>query len=231
MKIHYGAMVSDGSGAIGGVVASRNHYGPYFRHRTTPINRNTARQTAARNNLKSLSQLWSSTLTAAQRGEWAVYAAAVPYVNPLGASIYLTPMAMYVACNSPRLLAGIDRIDNGPAILLRGETDPTLAFTASAATQELSVTFDHDLPWAVEADSGLLIQVAQPANATREFIGGPWRYAGFVEGVPITKAVSPATITSPFIFQAAQKLVIRARVSRVDGRLSPFFRAECIGSA
>jgi hypothetical protein len=69
MKMKFGALVVAGSGKIGGQVASRNRAGAYLRTKSTPINPQTASQSAVRSRLASISQSWRD-LTAAQRAAW-----------------------------------------------------------------------------------------------------------------------------------------------------------------
>ena len=65
MKIKWGAMVVDGSGKLGGHVASKNRGGSYFRTKVTPTNPNSTSQAAVRSRLTALSQAFRA-LTIAQ---------------------------------------------------------------------------------------------------------------------------------------------------------------------
>lgn len=69
MKMKFGALVVDGSGKIGGHVASKNRSGNYLRTKVTPVNPNTVAQQNVRAILGSLATAWSS-LTDAQRLSW-----------------------------------------------------------------------------------------------------------------------------------------------------------------
>ena len=95
MKIKYGAIIVDGSGKIGGHVASKNRSGSYLRTKTTPSNPNTTAQAQARSVLASLSTGWG-VLTDDQRKSWndAVgdYAKTdifVDFKNPSGINLYV----------------------------------------------------------------------------------------------------------------------------------------------
>lgn len=70
MKIKWGALITEGRGKIGGTVASKNRNGAYLRNKVTPVNRNTPKQSQARNRLAVISKAWSGTLSEAQRQEW-----------------------------------------------------------------------------------------------------------------------------------------------------------------
>ena len=66
MKIKWGALVVDGSGKLGGHVASKNKGGNYLRTKVTPANPQTAAQSNVRSVFATISSGWSS-LTEAQR--------------------------------------------------------------------------------------------------------------------------------------------------------------------
>lgn len=66
MKMKWGALVVDGSGKIGGHVASKNRSGSYLRTKTTPVNPSTSYQQEARAVLGALSTQWG-LLSSAQR--------------------------------------------------------------------------------------------------------------------------------------------------------------------
>lgn len=69
MKAKFGAIVVDGRGKIGGHVASKNRYGSYFRTKVSPVNPQSADQTAVRASFTTNSQQWRD-LTEAQRAAW-----------------------------------------------------------------------------------------------------------------------------------------------------------------
>ena len=211
------------SGSLGGLTASHNRFGSYFRSRTIPTNPNSSRQNVVRSQLAALSQYWNATLTSTQRSQWDVYAAAVPWTNRVGQSVKLTGFNMFCRSNAALLQAGLTQVDDGPAILTLPETDPTLAVTISAATQLASVAYDNSLPWANEAGGALLISIGTPQAASRNYFGGPYRYAGLEAGSTPTPPTSPQTVTCPFTVQAGQKVWCEARVVRADGRLSTRF--------
>lgn len=224
MLIQFGAGVLDARGSIGGTTYSRNSSGAYARARVTPVNPNTSRQALIRNVVQFLAQNWSSTLTLAMRNAWAAYALAINRQNKLGQVIKLSGFNHYVRCNSPRLQAIAAAVTAGPTDLTLPETDPTFTPTISEATQNLSVVFNNALPWANETGGYMLVSVSAPHAPGRNFIGGPFRYAGKIAGVTGTPPTSPATVASPWPLAEGQKVAVQARVSRADGRLSDPFR-------
>ena len=105
------ALITQASGSIGGMTASRNKGGAYFRARALPTNPNTPEQQAVRGYLGTLANLWTNVLTPANRVLWDFYAFNVPVINAVGDSIQLTGQQMYIRANVPRLQAGLPRVD------------------------------------------------------------------------------------------------------------------------
>lgn len=222
--VQLGPAVLDIRGSIGGTVFSKNRFGHYMRSRTTPVNPQSDRQNTIRNIIQSVANTWSTVLTQAQRDAWEVYAAAISFVNKLGETVNLTGFNHYVRSNSAVLLVGDSAVAAGPTALSLPASDPTFAAAASEGTQLLSITFDDTLPWANEDDAHMLIYMSAPKNTGVQFIGGPYRYAGTIDGDAVTAPTSPSTIAVPFPVAEDQEIAVRARILRADGRLSEFFR-------
>jgi hypothetical protein len=217
------------SGKQGGIVWSHNLGGDYVRNRGTVTNPNTDRQVAVRNAVRSLSILWETVLTQAQRDAWDVYAANVSWVNRLGQTITLTGLNHYIRSNTIQVQQGFDRQDTAPVIFDIAAAELSLGCTASEATQQLTITFDDTKPWANEAGAFQYFFMGLPQNASRKFFGGPWRYVVAVAGV--SPAVSPKLATAPFPFAENQRLWLRSRILRADGRLSAFAQVNFLAGA
>lgn len=69
-KILYGPLISEARNAVGSVVFSRNHQGPFIRARVIPSEVPSTARTAAQDNLAFLMDAWKSVLTQAQRDAW-----------------------------------------------------------------------------------------------------------------------------------------------------------------
>lgn len=211
------------SGSMGGITASHNRGGTYFRQRAIPVNPNTPYQQAVRSLMAQLTSAWFNILTADQRTAWEAYAENVPYTDKLGEPRNIGGLGAYVGCNIPRLQAGKTRVDPGPVIYNRGEfTAPTIA--SITAPSALSLGFTVTDEWVDEDDAHLIVLCSRGENASINFFKGPYRYADTVDGDSGTPPTSPAAITVPFVLVAGQKCFIQARVSRADGRLSTPFR-------
>lgn len=220
--VRFGGGIVQASGSIAGNVHARNRFGNYIRPRTKPVNPNSAGQVLMRSIISSLVQRWRVTLTAAQRTAWATYASAIQMSNKLGESINLTGLNHYVRSNSIKLQATYVEVDAGPTVLALPEKDPTLSLVADASDQKLVLTINETLPWFTEPNAFLQVEQGQPQNVTRNFFGGPWKFAGVIP----TGDVAPHDLTAPFTLVTGQKTWIACRVSRADGRLSEIFYAS-----
>lgn len=214
-------IVTQASGSVGGLTASHNRGGLYFRARAVPVNGNTIYQQAVRNYIKTCAAAWSQTLTQPQRDAWTAYAAAVPYVDSLGEPRFIPPLAMYCACNVPRLQAGLTRVDAGPVVLVMAVmTQPTYTITAPSTG---SLAFTNADAWAGEVGGAMLLRVSRGYGVGINYFRGPYRYAGKVLGA-VVPPTSPVSIAPPFAVVAGQRVFYAVRTCRADGRISgPLF--------
>lgn len=225
--IKFGGGVVDARGSIAGNVFSRNRYGNYMRARTAPVNPNTSRQSAIRAIIADVTERWNGTLTAANRDSWGTFAANVPATNKLGEVINLSGFNQFVKSNIVANNAGLPDIDAGPTTFSLPGEDPSLVFAASAATQKISVTFDDTRDWLDEDDAAMIIEVGLPQNQSIEFFNGPWRHAGVILGDSTTPPTSPdANTDSPYTVTQNQKVFVRAKILRADGRVSDWFQGS-----
>jgi len=221
--VKFGGGIIQASGSIAGVTHARNRFGNYIRPRTKPVNPNSAGQAAIRTALSYLAEYWHSTLTAAQRSSWNTYAASVGMKNRLGEPIFLTGFNHFIRSNTEIIRQGFTIIADGPTELALPEKDTTFAVAGSEATQLLSVTFNNALPWATEVGGFMFVYQGVPKLVTRNYFGGPWRYADSIVGA-VEAPTSPAEIAAGFTLTEGQKDFMYARIARADGRISePFF--------
>lgn len=217
------------SGKQGGIVWSHNRSGAYVRARSIPVNPNTDRQAAVRNAVRSIAIAWETVLTQPQRDAWDVYAANVAWKNPLGQAIYLTGLNHFIRSNTPRVISGIARIDAAPVIFDIAAADLLLSATASEATQDLTIDGDPAGLWIGEVDAWQFYYLGLPQNASRNFFGGPYRFLTAVPGAG--PPPFPVVIAGSFPFAAGQRLWLRSRVARGDGRLSEFAQTNFLAAA
>lgn len=219
------AIISKGSGSVGGATYSRNHYGMYIKSKPSPINPNSSRQQTVRNYFQTLAELWTSELSDAERAAWNLYGSQVVMKDPLGEDIYLTGFNHFIRSNVVALLGAYTRVDSGPVIFTLAESDPAFAVAISEATQLISVTFNTALDWVSEDDAGMQIRMSRPVNPGIAFIPPVMRVADFIDGDSGSPPTSPQTVACPFVVSQTQKVLVEGRIIRADGRLSAPFQA------
>lgn len=231
MLVRYGGGILDARGSIGGQTHSRNRSGAYVRARTVPTNPNTPRQAAVRAIMSVVTANWNNLLSAAQRISWDLFALNVPAKNKLGETINLTGFNQYVKSNIASLNASLPAILAGPTDFTLPGEDATMSVVGSEGSQELEVTFDALRDWVNEDGAGMIVQMGAPQDASINYFSGPWRFADSIDGDGTTAPTSPATIVVPFAITENQKLFVRARILRADGRLSGWFQLDVICGA
>lgn len=212
-------LITQASGSIGGITASRNRGGMYFRSRAIPTDPATAFQIAIRAFMVTAVGAWSGTLTQLERDDWEVYASLVTLPGPLGDPITVSGMNMYVRVAVLRLQNGLPQNSAAPTIFNLGDTG-AVSFTALALGNALSITFDDTTDWANQDDGALVLQVSRPQNPTINFFKGPFRKIDPVLGDSTTPPTSPAAGTSPFTLSVGQRVWMRVCAVHEDGRLS-----------
>jgi hypothetical protein len=229
--VKLGGGVADMRGSVGGTVFSRNRYGAIARNRTIPVNPGSAAQTKIRSVMSSVREAWQEVLTPAQRLAWSTYANGVPMQNRLGESVKLTGQNHFYRSASACLYNDLAYAADGPTVLALPSQDESLTVTASAATGELSISFDTDNPWVDEDDAYLLVYASRGQNPTVNSFQGPYLLAGKLAGDNAAPLTSPQTIANPFTLIEGQKTFIQCRILRADGRLSEPFRSVCTCAA
>lgn len=223
----YGGGVIQLSGSIAGNTYARNRFGNYIRARTKPVNPRSARQSGARINIMWLAEQWrESPMDDARRLAWGTYAASVNWNNALGEATILTGFNHFIRSNAALARAGGSLIIDGPAATGLPPGDPAFAVVANATTQKLSITFDPNFDWAKETGAYLSIEMGQPKPPTRNFFGGPWRWAAAIAGKDAGDLTSPQLIDPPFTLTPGQKIWCRTRIIRKDSRCSTQFEAD-----
>lgn len=225
--IKFGGGVVDMSGSIGGTVFARNRFGNYARPRTKPVDPGSARQVAARARLAFLAEQWrESPVTAAMRIAWGTYASGISWGNALGEAITLTGFNAFMMGNAVKLLNGSDFVEDGPVVIGLPAQDPTFAVALSAANG-ITVTFDDTFEWCDEDDAYMSIEIGNPQSPSRNFFGGPYRFHAGIAGDSVAAPTSPdgPTAVTCWTLIEAQKVWVRARILRADGRVSTAFEA------
>ena len=210
------------SGSMGGITASRNRYGAYFRARVVPVNPNSTDQNAVRQALSALVAVWHAALTQAQRDGWTAYANATPVVNKLGASVTLTGQAMFTRCNLQRFRdSAANLVVDAPTVFDLGTFSPaTVGITA--ATGAMVCGFVNGDGWATAVGGFMYVFIGRARNLGVQFYGGPFRWTGTAVPGAVIPPTSPFAIgTYPFgALLAGDRVFARITVGQVDGRYS-----------
>lgn len=215
------AIMTQASGSVGGLTASRNRGGMYFRGRAIPVNPATAAQQAVRAALTAATTRWQQTLTQGQRDAWQTYADNVLLPDALGEPRNVGGLGMYVRGNVARQRAGLAFVDDGPTTFsLPTFTPVTITVDADAVTADVNVTFDNTDAWANEDDAAMLIQASREQAPSINFFKGPFRYNEPIAGDSVTAPTSPYGASSPFGGTAGNRVFCRFTVVTADGRLS-----------
>lgn len=221
---------TDLSGSLGGITASHNRGGAYFRNRAIPVNPNTVFQQAVRGFLATLTSLWNDTLTVAQRAAWDLYALNVPLLDPLGNPRNVGGLGMYIRSNVPRLQVALARVDAAPTIFNLGDfTNPTFD-TFVAVSDVFNVNFTVGDDWVTEDGAAMLISSSRSTNPTINFFKGPYRAVAPILGDSGAPPASPVVTLAAFNIAVGNRTFILTRISRADGRLSLPFRGFGLGA-
>lgn len=219
--LYKSSLLTQASGSVAGATFSRNRGGLYIRARSIPTNPNSEQQQVVRNAITSLIGRWSTVLTPSQRNGWSDYAESVPVMNKLGDSVTRSGVNMYMRSNVSRLQAGLTPVDTRPSFNNFGVIENIELGLAVADDQEAVVAWTGSQPWAGETGSALLVYLSRPVDPSVNWFRGPYRLAAVLAGNTGTPLTSPQTIDLPFSSPAGSSLRGYARVTRVDGRLSP----------
>lgn len=230
MLIIPGPLVASASGALGGVVASRNKSGPYLRIRAVPINPSTPFQNLIRSAMSNLAARWVSNLTQVERDAWEVYAANVPLPSPLGGTHNVSGINMFIKTNVPRFQAGLGRLDAAPVIFDVGAFTPVTGPIALASGDFVSFDFDNTDDWANATGAGLLLYTSKPKNASIQYHTGPYRFAGIILGDDTVPPTSPLAIAAAEPFSIGNRVFWYVRAMQVDGRYSALQRLTAVAT-
>lgn len=214
-----GPNIANASGSIAGCTFARNRGGNYVRNRTIPVNPQSIYQSTVRSAFGGLSQAWLTALTQNQRDAWTAYANAVS-VPGFNGPIFLTGLNWFNAINTPRLQAGLARIDTAPTQQSGTTLTPITAPGFDASDADWDFTINGDDEWANVTGGYLFLYEGGPRNVTREFYKGPYRFLATIPGNTTTPPFGALTQASNLVATAGQRVYLRAFAQAVDGRMS-----------
>lgn len=223
------------SGSMGGLTASRNKGGQYFRRRAMPTNPQTPQQERTRASFAAAALMWGN-LTQEVRDGWTNYAKAVDWKDSLGQTIRLTGMQMFV--RTQQLLQLIELIQPGEGPTLTStfpEVDnlgqePKVIDVSAVRTPQTTPT---SLVLNVEtelAESEVVADVfflGAAKNPTINYFKGPYLYIGVNDSPGGQLAITLDGSTAPTIWfdrngvpAEGRRLFGYVRRLMSDGRMS-----------
>lgn len=218
------ATLTQQSGSVGETVFSRNQHGPYTRERTFPADPATPLQVAVRAALSECVNAWKNTLTETEREGWDAFALAVRTRTALGRSTNAGGLATYIRANVPRIQASVGavpRIDQAPTIL----TSPSMESLALAVLNVVDDTCVVYVPfsqgWLNQVGGAIIFYASPPRPLTVNFYRGPYQFAAKLPGQPLGPSYTPFTFALPSPATVNERVFIRARQTRADGRIGP----------
>jgi len=229
--VKYGGGITQMSGSIAGNTFARNRFGNYVRARTKPVNPKSDGQVEVRAVLAFLTEYWKEDLTPTQRTAWATYAAAVAWNNKLGESVHLSGFNHFLRANSFLSRFNKTLVPAGPTVLSLPVQDPDFSCTGGAGANQITVAFDDTLDWDNEDGGYLVYYQGRPQNATRNFFAGPWRLLSFTAGATGVPVASPVVEAAVFTLVEGQRVWVKARIIRADGRMGGEFSDDFIVAA
>jgi hypothetical protein len=134
----------------------------------------------------------------------------------------LTGLAHYIRTNTPYFLAFATSIAKAPDIFLLAAAEAKLHVTAASSVQVVVVGFDDTADWCSEDGAYQVAYMGIPKNANIKFFGGPYRKMGVIAGSSTTPATSNVEMPAAFPIAEGQRVWVRTRIGRADGRLSEF---------
>lgn len=174
--------------------------------------------------MSDLVTYWTTSLSAAQRAAWGVYATNTPVIDKLGNPMFLTGQNMFVRSNLGILKALGTLVEDAPTVYNLGSFTAPVIGATSAAGGTMSLAFTDTDEWANEDDAAMAVYVSRPQNASVNYFKGPYQYAQSILGDATTAPTSPASVTLPFAVAVDQRIFAKANVARADGRYSTAWR-------
>lgn len=212
------------SGSYAGLTASHNRYGYYLRARVVPTNPSSSRQQDVRSVFRALTRFWTLFLTQANRDAWNLYGQNITKTDVLGNQFHLPGFNWYVGNNSVVVQCGSTQVAAGPVTMTLPASDPSVDFTLSGGGSTVSVAFDDTREWCDEDAGHLHVKMSQPRDEGRSYIQGPFKFAGTIDGDPVTPPTTPQTVPLPFAVAEDQLVTFECRIVKPDGRVSSAFK-------
>lgn len=229
MKVKFGSLVVDGRGKIGGHVLSKNRGGAYMRTKVTPINPQTADQSAVRGTLTSLSQSWRA-LTISQIKAWNNAVQNFQSTDIFGDIKKPSGINLYVKLNSNLAFAEVGTVLSDPPALTTAPVFVDFSATAAAGTPALSIVFS---PTPVGADTTYVVEATAPQSPGKSFLKNQYRKIKIIPAAGATPNNALAAYVAKFgALVAGEKIGLRIKaVDNLTGVSGQYNAIEIIIAA
>lgn len=222
--LYRGLLATNFSGAVNGVVASRNRGGAYFRNRIVPIDPATSRQLNCRQAISDVYSWWSSTLSADDRAKWEAYARSLPSPNRIGDAHLLSGWSEF----SRQAFLKFQLNEEFGDVKDPGTSPPTKPCPFATAPQAalvsandtIRITWSSQLTWENDQDNFIAIFLGVPQKPTINFFKGPYQLMHEISGDPDDPPASGVDFALADAVPDGWKLPVRMRFCGNDFPLS-----------
>lgn len=169
---YIGLLSSAASGKLGGVVASHNRGGQYFRQHKIPVQPRTTLQRSVRNQLAAFSSQFKS-LTAAQISGWNALGTQVTLKSKIGTSYHPTGQQLFVSCNKNLAKIGTSTtLTTAPTIpSIPAITTFTITQGGTSSSPSTTTAINWSISPSLPSNFGLVLFASKVQTAGRTFIG------------------------------------------------------------
>lgn len=189
MLIKWGALIVDGSGKLGGHVATRNRAGAVMRTKVVPINPDSPDQQTVRNLFAANTQGWKG-ITADQRASWQAAVDDFKYTNRLGDIRRYSGFNLYCRINNYL------RFINGTPLTSPPAPAAVPAFTSLSVAADFgaqSVTLTY--AGTIGATETCIVRATTGMSAGKSFVKSEYRKIDFMLAADVT----PFVISTEYI--------------------------------
>jgi hypothetical protein len=219
MKFMSAPLVGEMRGSMGGLTIARNRFGQYIRNRVAPVqptsNRRSIIRTHFANLAESFKELEGETISA-----WNEWAKTLNYTDSLGRAITVTGLNAYMAVNTLRLDAGLDRLDSVPPFPGFTQIPEGFTVTAEAGSRTLFVAFTAGSVRLNVDNNFLLVSVGRPLTSSVNYYRSPYVTVGKIIGKQTPPPTSPAEFDLPYEAWADAKISVKLRWAVAEGNFA-----------
>lgn len=207
------------TGRLGGIVASHNTNGTYFRRYVVPVNPNTTGQQAQRNSFAAVSQSWRG-LSKFDQAAWTTAAPQHQVPNSTGGNLTLTGQALFMRMNTLRQRIGLALITTPPTTSeIPTITPPTVVVELDGS---VTITFEAADEW--NATGGGILWSASPLLSNGVNFNG--QYVTVIDGSAVDPEATPTASQLPYSTVAGGRITFRFSAVTPDGRLSDYLYVD-----